>query len=115
MARVSLGGDNGYQHEPVEVDLWGRVFHTKPVTRTVKKRIVELQTKLLATTDADEEARIYADMVEAITVPANGSRKLAGAVIMERWDADKLSDEELADFAERLQEELTRPPTRTPS
>lgn len=115
MARVSLGGDGGYQHEPVEVDLWGRVFHTRPITRSVKKRVTEIQGQLIEATDADIEAGLYADMIEAFTVPTNGQKKTAGQLIRERWEQDKLSDEELADFADRLREEMTRPPTRTPS
>lgn len=115
MARISLGGDDGYKHEPVEIDMWGRVFHTRPVTRSVKKRLAELQGALLETTDPDEEAGLYADMVEAFTVPTGGQKKTAGQLIREAWDADRLSDEELADFATRLQDALTSPPTRTPS
>lgn len=115
MARVSLGGENGYVHTPIEVELWGRVFNTVPRTRTVKKKVAEITDKLATTNDPDELAQIYGEMLDTITVPTDGKRKTAGAVLVEKWQSGTVSEEELEDFAERLREEMANPPTRTPS
>lgn len=108
MTRLTLGGG---QDEPVELELWERVYQLQPLTRTVQRRVEELQGKLRDEADSDEAVKLFGGLLDAISKPTNGQRKTAGQLIEEKWLADELSLGDLSAFIERVAEAAQQRPT----
>ena len=91
-------------HESVEVDLWGAVFHTQRVTRSLEKEIARLEKAAEAVDpgDIDAEVRLLVEMLDVLLVPEDGKRKKASAHIIEKWEADEITRAELLGFIDRL-------------
>jgi hypothetical protein len=101
MARLSIA----QTYEPVEVDLWGSEFHTKPATRSSAKLGQEIQARIdAAPNDSDEAVKALAELVDLRLQPANGKRTKASTLIVRKWEADELSMPQLFAFLEDLGE-----------
>lgn len=112
MARVSI---SAAETEAVEVDLWGTVFTTVPVTRTRQRAIKELDRELRALDANDDESedqavKLMAGMLDHMLAPEPGKRKKPSDLIVAKWEADDLAFRQL----ERLFDDLSEaaaPPT----
>lgn len=109
--RPTLGSSNGDGPEPIEIEMWGRIFTLRKVTRSVQRTISELSEKLDVTTDDDEAVVLFGDLIDAVAQPANGQRKTAGGLINEKWLADELEVAEIQRFAVEVQEAAAERPT----
>lgn len=87
-------------YEPVEVDLWGELHKTRPVTRTVEKAIVKANEKLNVAETTDAQVKCLAEII-GLRLENSAA---AAAVIDKKWKADELAVEQLVAFAERLTE-----------
>jgi hypothetical protein len=83
-----------------DVDLWGKAFETVPATRSVERKIQELEAKLRELTDdqTDEMVALTAEMLDARLKPAGQGRKKASEIIIEKWNGDELTVSQLLDF-----------------
>jgi hypothetical protein len=102
MTRVTLGA--GAPERTVEVELWDRVFVSRPVTRSISKRMRELEEQRIQAESDDEAMRAWAELMSLLTVPTNGQKKPAGQLILEKWEAEELSLGQIASFVEQLQD-----------
>jgi hypothetical protein len=103
--------------EPVIVELFGKAYRLKPITKTVQKNL-EKVTADLNSAFADEDAdgdrivKVLAEGIDALLGIEGAHRTPAKKVILDRWDADKLSVTQLNQIFEGLQEqEATARPT----
>lgn len=93
----------------VEVDLWGTAFSAVPITRSRQKRLLELQKELDAIEDGahdanDQAVSVLAEMLDQQLAPIGENDALASGVIVEKWQADELTVDQLVGFQERLVE-----------
>lgn len=103
MARISLAESVS----PIEVDLFGRLYNTVPVTRSVQRAAVELEKsrgEVLNEEDADADKVVeYLSLVLDLRLkPAAGGRKPASQVIQEAWQEDKLEVSAIVDLVTEL-------------
>jgi hypothetical protein len=113
MARLEIGGTNGWH--PEEIGVFDVTFTTRRVSRSLNKKITELNEKIRLATDDEEAFDALAEMMDALLEPAPGKRKKAGAILREKWEADELFLDQINAFSDQVQETATRPPTQTPS
>lgn len=103
MGRISIADSL----ETFEVDLWGRIFESVPVTRSVQMRATELERgegEALESEEPDEIVAYLGKILDLRLKPAKGARKAASEVIAEKWQADELSIPTLLAFVQRLGE-----------
>lgn len=88
----------------VEVDLWGKTFNTVPATRSVEKKIAELEGQLSQLNDdqSDEIVALTAQVIDLRLKPAGQARKRAGELVVEKWNSDELTLSQLLDFVNAL-------------
>lgn len=111
MARVAIAAS---EVDSIEVDLWGTIFHTVPVTRTRQRAIKDLDRDLKAidedADDAEDQAvRVMADMLDHWLAPEEGKRKKPSALIWEKWEGDALAFAQLTQLFENIAEAADRP------
>ena len=111
MSRIAIAAAESLEFE---VDLWGTVFKTVPVTRTRAREITRLQRELNALEEdadnADDEAvRLMAELLDHMLAPEPGKRKKPSQLIVEKWNADDLAFKQLVDFYEQIGEAAKRP------
>lgn len=99
--------------EDLEVDLWGTVFELMPITKSRQLQLEDLDRRFDAIDETDEDSadqgvRILAEVLDVHLRPSPGRRKLASALVLERWEADQLRAAQLFDFTLKLAE-LHRP------
>lgn len=87
-------------YEPVEVDLWGELHKTRPVTRSVEKAIAKATEKLDAAGTTDLQVKCLAEII-SLRLERSAA---AAAAIDKKWKADELAVPQLVAFAERLAE-----------
>src|SRR4051794_38531150 len=93
----------------VEVDLWGTMFNAVPITRSRQRELTELQREFQAIDDtvdgADDLAiEVLARMIDVHVQPAGQRRKKPSEYIIEKWQGDDLTVEQLVMFQHRLME-----------
>lgn len=101
MARISIAAS----FEPVEVDLWDHLFHTKPITKSVARSTDELGDKINeaeAAGDADKIVALLGEVFDALLQAADAKRTKPSALISKKWDSDELSLPQLIEFSEEL-------------
>lgn len=111
---------------PVEIDLWGREYKSVPVTRAVKAEILRVQAdgealgKEIdalddALTDEQEESfgrrmiHVKARLLSCRFRPAGQQRKPVEEVLMEKWDAGEVGEDEIDMLLEAVGEATQRP------
>ena len=104
MSRISLGGQAAKPVERTEIELWDRVFVTRPITKSVERQILDLEAKLEQAASSDDAVALFGELIDALTEPTGGQKKTASAVIVEKWEADKLEMAQIAAFVEQVQE-----------
>lgn len=106
MAKVTLGG----ALTTVEVEVFGHKFKALPSTRSVIAVSAELEKKLDDTEGNDEQMALVAQLLDARLKSANGSKKKASVILLEKWEADELSLTQVMSFVEELnQAQFARP------
>lgn len=98
--RIAIGGDVS---TTVEVDLWGTLYTLAPATRSVLKKVEPLEAELEGVEDGDELVALFAKLFDLRLTAVNGGGK-ASTHIKKKWNADELTLQELASFAEALAE-----------
>lgn len=111
--RLELGGTNGWH--PEEIGVFGKVYTTRRVSRSVNKQINEINEKIRAAAGDDEAFEALAELMDLLLEPEKGKRKKAGDVLREKWEADELFLDQINAFSESVVEAAMSPPTRTPS
>jgi hypothetical protein len=106
MAKISLGAGT---FEGVEVDLWGSLYKTVRITRSVQNKVDKALKKLDDTQDADAAVKVLADVIDARLEPQNGAGP-PSKLIVEKWKTDELSLDQLQQFQADL-DEAEAPPT----
>lgn len=111
---------------PVEIDLWGREYKSVPVTQQVKADLLRVQAegealgKEIDAIDApltdEQEAMFGRRMIEVKARllscrfrPAGQQRKPVEDVLMERWDAGEVGEDEIDMLLEAVGEATQRP------
>ena len=135
MSRITF---SAAERADIEVDLWGTVFKRVPLTRVRKRAFTEAQARLTALESASEQAaaalsplddgyvtaaadleenteaaavEILASMFDVILAPvAEGDSSLPSALIVERYEQEDLTLDDLEAFIDRLAE-AAGPPT----
>ena len=112
MTRVSIAAS---EIDSIEVDLWGTLFHTVPVTRTRQRAIRDLRRDLIAIEDdandaEDRAVRLMAEMLDHMLAAEPGKRKKPSAVVWEKWEADEMAFKQLETLFEDIAE-AAAPPT----
>jgi len=92
-----------------EVELYDRIFVTRPVTKSVQKNLEPVLEKLNGAQAADAAMLAIAEGLDLLLMPANGQRTSASKLVQENWDAEKLELGDLVVFFEDIQELTTRP------
>ncbi len=110
MARAPIVFNGNLDVDPVPVELFGKTYSIRQVTKTVQKRLEDIQDRLnqaAQNDDADGDAvvAILADGIDALLAIEGQHRTPAKKVLMDRWEADKLSLTQLQQIFEGLQEE----------
>lgn len=103
---LSLGG-NEASERPV-VDVYGKQFTLRRITRSVEKALSQADRNMRSNdedADGDAVVGILADVMDALLAPANGHRTTAKKLVMDQWNADKLSLDQVKKFADALQEQ----------
>jgi hypothetical protein len=108
MTRVSIAAS---EIDSIEVDLWGTIFHTVPVTRTRQRTLLDLQKKYqeLEEDATDEGVALMAQMLDHWLAPEPGKRKKPSDIILQKWEADELTFVQLTALLENLTEAVGRP------
>jgi hypothetical protein len=102
-------------YDPAEVDLWseedddlpGGVFETYEMVRSRARKFDELMAKAEAVDENDDDVGIdqlvelLADLFDVLLRP-KGHRKLASKIIVERYQADKLSIPTIEDLVQEI-------------
>jgi hypothetical protein len=93
--------------EPVEVDLLGVDYKTKPITRSVQHQAVELEKASGAVLEdpeasPDKQVEYLAKAVGLRLVPIADDAPAAADHIIELYDADKLTLDQLVDLIDQL-------------
>lgn len=110
--------ENGYKRptlgapttdERPEVEMWGRVFHVRPLTRSVQRSLAEAEDAIAAADGVDAEMAVVAGRFDALLAPANGQRTPASKLLLEEWNADRLDVGALTRFFEQVLELVARP------
>lgn len=87
-------------YEPIEVDLWGTIYKTRPITRSVAQALLKAEEKLEVAEGTDAQVKALAEIISLRLENA----KAAAALIDKRWKADELVLTQLFAFAEALAE-----------
>ena len=100
---------------PVEIDLWGREYKSVPVTRAVKAEILRVQAdgealgkEIDALDDAltDEQEESFGRRMIHVK---GQQRKPVEEVLMEKWDAGDVGEDEIDMLLEAVGEATQRP------
>lgn len=84
-------------YEPVEVDLWGELHKTHPITRSLEKKIDVVKEEIERAETTDAAVKGFAKLIALhLGSPA------VTAAIEKKWKADELTVAELVTFAETL-------------
>ena len=92
-----------------EVELWERIYVLNAVTRSVQRKLEEVQAQIEAAEESDAAVAAIAAGLDAMLAPANGQRIAAGKLVLDKWNADLLGIDELAVFFSDIQELTARP------
>lgn len=98
MSRVAISGGD---REEVIADLWGVEYTVQPATRSVIKKVSEIEEKLNAVTDPDEAIECLSEMLDFRLKAVNGGGK-ASTHIKKKWKGDELTIADLEEFADNL-------------
>lgn len=101
MPRLTLGGQPAAGR--VEVELWERLFLARPMTRALTLELADLERQVHAAKTSDEAVERLAALIGAVLEPTGGQRKTADVLIVEKWQANELSVQQLMDFNDQLQ------------
>lgn len=115
MTEVLSLGSNGSTPDRPLVDVYGKAFRVRTITRSVQKALDGLDRDLrefLKDEDADGDGliSIYGRGLDAFLAP-EGHRTTATKLIMAEWNADRLTLGQIREFADRLQELAVKRPT----
>ena len=112
MSRISIEGS----YQVIEVDLWGHTYETKEATRSVHRRVRELEAKVDGTENEDEQIACLAEMFDLKLVPVahkdDGKRPVkASTLVKKKWQSDELSLTKILRFFYEIgdAEETARP------
>lgn len=109
---ISLNGQPS--EEETIVELFDKSYRLRPITRSVQKNLEQVQSKLNSLDeegDADTVVDLLSDGLDALLAIEGQHRTSAKKMIVERWNADKLSLEQITGYFERLQEAAVQRPT----
>jgi len=103
---------NGEVAEPVIVNLFGKQYRLRPITRSVQKGLEEATVKLAAlqkddTAGGDEVVDAMASSLDALLAIEGGHRTPAKKLLMEKWENDELSVTQIEHYFDALQEAAT--------
>lgn len=103
--------------EPDVVELLDHTFTIRRVTRSVQKKLEQVDKKLRALdadADGDQVVAAMADGLDALLEP-NGQRKAAKTVLVELWKTDVLALDQINQLYESVQESATKRPPTSPA
>jgi uncharacterized protein (DUF2236 family) len=80
-------------YEPVEVDLWGEVYRTVRITRSVEKTLDKIRAETEKAETTDQAVKGFAKLIATYL----GDDKVV-QVIDAKWKADEITVTELTDF-----------------
>lgn len=95
----------------VEVDLFGRLFTLKTVTRSVQRSMDEMLERLNAAGEADDVVNAVGDLFDLLLAPTNGQRTTPKKIVADKWQGDELTLASLLAFLGDLQVAVESPPT----
>jgi hypothetical protein len=98
------------------VDVFGKAYRLKAVTRSVQKALDKVEKDIrafYADDDADGEkfAVLVASALDELLDPDGDNRTRAKTLIVEKWKADELPIDELRRFFDGVQERAVARPT----
>lgn len=105
---------NGLGEEPTIVELFGKQYRLRPVTRSVQKGLEEMEGKLRNLDDdasGDDVVAVLAAGIEVLLAIEGAHRTHAEKLILDKWNADQLSVEQLRSYFEALEESAANRPT----
>lgn len=99
-----LSSDNVF--DTLEVEVEGNSYTMRSITRSISKKIAELERRTLEfeEDDIDGVAEAMMELIDMHLEPANGCPPV-GALLKERWESDVLGLDWLIAFSTSLQEE----------
>lgn len=86
-------------YEPVEVDLWGELHKTRPITRSVEKRIDAAKEQVAKAETTDQGVKALAKLISLHL----GDDSIVSK-IEQKWKADELTVNQLVAFADQVAE-----------
>lgn len=113
MARVKIENAT----KATEVDLWGAIYRIKPVTRSVRNALDELdEAQRLEDADLGEDEDVSADrQVERvgeqwdILLEPVGDAPPPSEVLKEKWEADEVSSATITEFDAQIARKMLPP------
>lgn len=105
---LSLGG--GQTDERPVVDVFGKAYRLRLITRSVQKSLEKVDRDLrLFMKDEDAESDALVDLLaeglDALLAPDGGHRTPVKKIVVDKWNADEVSLDELRRFSDDLQEQ----------
>lgn len=89
---------------PVEVDLWGTVYRTVPVTRSVQKKLDALSGDIEAAgDDGDKVIEAIGQLLDALFEKTTAAKR-ASVLVSKKWKADELQFDRLLAFLSELRQ-----------
>lgn len=99
MTRLRI--DTGY--DPVEVDLWGALYETVDISRSLQKKAEKLEAQADATPSPDEQIALVAELMDIKLKPV-GHEEQPSKLIKAKWEKDNLTSRQLLRFVRSLGE-----------
>jgi hypothetical protein len=94
-----------------EVDVFGRAYAVRPVTRSVQIKLAEMEAAAETVQGADAEFAVIADQFDVLLAPVNGQRTPASKLLLENWKAERLATPALAAFFQDVLQLAAERPT----
>lgn len=88
----------------VGVELWGHLYTTRPITRSVQQLADDVQGKIEAANDTDTLMGLLADLIGVLLLPDDDTVPPAADLIREKWTDDAVSVSQLRKLAEDIRE-----------
>lgn len=84
-------------YEPVEVDLWGELHKTRPITRSIEKKIDAVKEQIDKAETTDQAVKGLAKLI-SLQIGDDGIAQTIEA----KWKADELTVNQLIAFADSI-------------
>lgn len=98
--------------DPVEVELWGKVYTLKPLTRTVEMKLDEKVMEIDQLSDVsgslDDVVEAVATAYDLLLASSNGTPK-PSTTVKKAWKDDEVSSSRLTEFFTQLRVMAGRP------